>query len=123
MASTTALPILAAEPGLAHYLEEIRRFPMLERQEEYLLAKRWCEHGDRAAANKLVTSHLRLVIKIARDYHRYGLPISEAISAGNVGLMQAVARFQPERVSGSPLTPYGGSELQSRNTSCVRGRW
>ena len=97
MASATALPILAAEPGLAHYLEEIRRFPMLERQEEYLLAKRWCEHGDRAAANKLVTSHLRLVIRIARNYHRYGLPISEAISAGNVGLMQAVARFQPEK--------------------------
>ena len=73
MASTTALPILAAEPGLAYYLKEIRRFPMLERQEEYMLAKRWREHGDRDAANRLVTSHLRLVTKIARDYHRYGL--------------------------------------------------
>src|SRR6187455_984047 len=87
----------AAEPGLTHYLEDIRRFPMLERQEEYLLAKRWREHGDRDAAHKLVTSHLRLVTKIARDYRGYGLPISEAISEGNVGLMQAVERFEPEK--------------------------
>src|SRR5438477_5391721 len=92
-----ALPILTAEPGLTHYLEEIRRFPMLERQEEYMLAKRWREHGDRDAANKLVTSHLRLVTKIARDYRGYGLPISELISEGNVGLMQAVKRFEPEK--------------------------
>jgi len=87
----------AAEPGLTHYLEEIRRFPMLERQEEYMLAKRWREHGDRDAAHKLVTSHLRLVTKIARDYRGYGLPISEVISEGNVGLMQAVKRFEPEK--------------------------
>src|SRR6478736_1833547 len=87
----------AAEPGLTHYLEEIRRFPILERQEEYMLAKRWREHGDRNAAHKLVTSHLRLVTKIARDYRGYGLPISEAISEGNVGLMQAVERFEPEK--------------------------
>src|SRR6201993_3131229 len=92
-----ALPILTDEPGLTHYLEEIRQFPMLERQEEYLLAKRWREHGDRDAAHKLVTSHLRLVTKIARDYRGYGLPISEAISQGNVGLMQAVERFEPEK--------------------------
>ena len=91
MASTAALP--TPEPGFTHYLEEIRRFPMLERQEEYMLAKRWREHGDRDAAHKLVTSHLRLVTKIARDYRCYGLPISEAISEGNVGLMQAVERF------------------------------
>src|SRR6187200_1867831 len=97
MAPTAALPILTAEPGLTHYLEEIRRFPMLERQEEYMLAKRWREHGDRDAANKLVTSHLRLVTKIARDYRGYGLPISEVISEGNVGLMQAVERFEPEK--------------------------
>src|SRR6266404_3485551 len=90
-----ARPILTAEPGLTHYLEEIRRFPMLERQEEYMLAKRWREHGDRDAAHKLVTSHLRLVTKIARDYRGYGLPISEVISEGNVGLMQAVERFEP----------------------------
>src|SRR5260221_14671878 len=70
---------------------------MLERQEEYMLAKRWREHGDRDAAHKLVTSHLRLVTKIARDYRGYGLPISEAISEGNVGLMQAVGRFEPEK--------------------------
>ncbi len=93
----TALPILTAEPGLAHYLEEIRRFPMLERQEEYVLAKRWREHGDRDAAHKLVTSHLRLVAKIAMGYRGYGLPISEAISEGNVGLVQAVERFEPEK--------------------------
>src|SRR3989475_8160608 len=99
-----ALPILTAEPGLTHYLEEIRRFPMLEHQEEYLLAKRWCEHGDRDAAHKLVTSHLRLVTKIARDYRGYGLPMSEAISEGNVGLMQAVERFEPEK--GFPLATY-----------------
>ncbi len=97
MARTAALPILTAEPGLTHYFEEIRRFPMLERQEEYMLARRWREHGDRDAAHKLVTSHLRLVSKIARDYRGYGLPISEAISEGNVGLMQAVERFEPEK--------------------------
>src|SRR5881628_1635869 len=92
-----ALPILTAEPGLTHYFEEIRRFPMLERQEEYMLAKRWREHGHRDAAHKLVTSHLRLVTKIARNYRGYGLPISEAISEGNVGLVQAVERFEPEK--------------------------
>src|SRR5437899_4706641 len=97
MARAAALPILTVEPGLTHYFEEIRRFPMLERQKEYMLAKRWREHGDRDAAHKLVTSHLRLVTKIARDYRGYGLPISEAISEGNVGLMQAVERFEPEK--------------------------
>lgn len=97
MARNAALPVLTAEPGLTRYLEEIRRFPMLERQEEYMIAKRWREHGDRDAAHKLVTSHLRLVTKIARDYRGYGLPISEAISEGNVGLMQAAERFEPEK--------------------------
>jgi RNA polymerase sigma-32 factor len=97
MTRTVALPILTAEPGFTHYIEEIRRLPMLERQEEYMLARRWREHGDRGAAQKLITSHLRLVIKIARDYRGYGLPISEAISEGNVGLMQAVERFEPEK--------------------------
>src|SRR3989442_7224054 len=91
-----ALPILTAEPGLTHYLEEIRRLPMLERQEEYMLAKRWREHGDRDAAHKLVTSHLRLVTKIARGYRGYRLPISEAISQGNVGLLHAVETVQPQ---------------------------
>jgi RNA polymerase sigma-32 factor len=97
MARTTALPILTAENGLTRYLEEIRRFPMLEPQDEYMLAKRWREHGDRDAAHKLVTSHLRLVAKIAMGYRGYGLPISEVISEGNVGLMQAVKRFEPEK--------------------------
>jgi len=92
-----ALPILTAESGLSRYLDEIRRFPMLEPQEEYMLAKSWREHGDRAAAHKLVTSHLRLVAKIAMGYRGYGLPISEVISEGNVGLMQAVKRFEPEK--------------------------
>src|SRR6478736_8631625 len=97
MPRTAALPILKVEPGLTHYLEEIRRFPMLELQEEYMLGKRWREHGDRDAAHKLVTSHLRLVTKIARDHRGYGLPIAEVISEGNVGLMQAVERFEPEK--------------------------
>jgi RNA polymerase sigma-32 factor len=97
MARTAALPIITAESGLSRYLEEIRRFPMLEPQDEYMLAKRWREHGDREAAHKLVTSHLRLVAKIAMGYRGYGLPISEVISEGNVGLMQAVKRFEPEK--------------------------
>src|SRR5881396_4056814 len=97
MARKTALPILTAEPGLTRYLEEIRRFPMLERREEYMLAKRWRGHGDREAAHKLVTSHLRLVAKIAMGYRGYGLPISEVISEGNVGLMQALERFEPDK--------------------------
>ena len=97
MAQTATLPILTAENGLSRYLEEIRRFPMLEPQEEYMLAKSWREHGDRTAAHRLVTSHLRLVAKIAMGYRGYGLPISEVISEGNVGLMQAVKRFEPDK--------------------------
>src|ERR1044072_1212434 len=97
MARATALPILSAESGLSRYLDESRRFPMLEPQEEYMLAKSWREHGDRDAAHRLVTSHLRLVAKIAMGYRGYGLPISEGISGGNVGLMQAGKRFEPEK--------------------------
>ena len=97
MARAAALPLLTAESGLTRYLEEIRRFPMLEPQDEFMLAKRWREHGDRDAAHKLVTSHLRLVAKIAMGYRGYGLPISEVISEGNVGLMQAVKRFEPDK--------------------------
>ena len=97
MAQTAALPILSGETGLTRYLEEIRRFPMLEPQEEFMLAKRWREHGDRDAAHRLVTSHLRLVAKIAMGYRGYGLPIAEVISEGNVGLMQAVKRFEPDK--------------------------
>ena len=97
MARTAALPIMTAEGGLTRYLEEIRRFPMLEPQQEFMLAKSWREHGDRDAAHKLVTSHLRLVAKIAMGYRGYGLPISEVVSEGNVGLMQAVKRFEPDK--------------------------
>jgi RNA polymerase sigma-32 factor len=92
-----ALPVLANEGGLSRYLDEIRKFPMLEPSEEYMLAKRWREHGDRDAAHRLVTSHLRLVAKIAMGYRGYGLPIAEVVSEGNVGLMQAVKRFEPEK--------------------------
>ena len=97
MTRAAAWPILTAESGLTHYLEEIRRFPMLDRQVEYMLAKRWREDGDRDAAHKLVTSHLRLVAKIAKSYRGYGLPIADLISEGHVGLMQAAERFEPEK--------------------------
>ena len=91
-----SLPAIS-EGGLARYLAEIRRFPMLEPQQEYMLAKRWREHEDPQAAQELITSHLRLVAKIAMGYRGYGLPIGEIISEGNVGLMQAVKRFEPDR--------------------------
>jgi RNA polymerase sigma-32 factor len=94
---SAALPMISGESGLARYLNQIRRFPMLEPQEEYMLAKRWREHQDPEAAHKLVTSHLRLVAKIAMGYRGYGLPISEVVSEGNVGLMQAVKRFEPDK--------------------------
>ena len=97
MAHAATLPVLTDESGLTRYLGKIRRFPMLEPQEEYMLAKSWREHDDRAAAHRLVTSHLRLVAKIAMGYRGYGLPIAEVVSEGNVGLMQAVKRFEPER--------------------------
>jgi len=91
------LPILSSEGGLGRYLQEIRKFPMLEPDEEFMLAKRYKEHTDPAAAQKLITSHLRLVAKIAMGYRGYGLPISEVISEGNVGLMHAVKRFEPDK--------------------------
>jgi RNA polymerase sigma-32 factor len=92
-----ALTALSPEGSLSRYLTEIRKFPMLEQSEEYMLAKRFAEHGDAAAAEKLVTSHLRLVAKIAMGYRGYGLPLGEVISEGNVGLMQSVKKFDPER--------------------------
>ncbi|TPW32716.1 RNA polymerase sigma factor RpoH [Pararhizobium mangrovi] len=97
MARNTLPSISSGEGGLNRYLEEVRRFPMLEPQQEYMLAKRYLEHEDRNAAHQLVTSHLRLVAKIAMGYRGYGLPIGEVISEGNVGLMQAVKKFDPER--------------------------
>jgi RNA polymerase sigma-32 factor len=97
MARTSLPAIVAGEAGLSRYLTEIRKFPMLAPDEEYMLAKAYKEHGDRDAAHRLVTSHLRLVAKIAMGYRGYGLPIGEVISEGNVGLMQAVKRFEPEK--------------------------
>ncbi|MBK5199758.1 MAG: RNA polymerase factor sigma-32, partial [Methyloceanibacter sp.] len=92
-----SLPSVGAHGGLTRYLEEIRQFPMLEPQQEYMLAKSWREHGDRDAAHQLVTSHLRLVARIAMGYRGYGLPVGEVMSEGNVGLMQAVKRFDPDK--------------------------
>src|SRR5881409_2853346 len=97
MARALMLPTVGSEGGLSRYLEEIRKFPMLEPDEEFMLAKRWGEHGDTEAAHRLVTSHLRLVAKIAMGYRGYGLPVSELISEGNIGLMQGVKKFEPER--------------------------
>jgi RNA polymerase sigma-32 factor len=97
MAKTSTLPTISSEGGLQRYLQEIRQFPMLQPEEEFMLAKRWREHNDREAAHRLVTSHLRLVAKIAMGYRGYGLPIGEVISEGNVGLMQAVKRFEPDK--------------------------
>jgi RNA polymerase sigma-32 factor len=96
-ANLNAIAVMSPEGGLSRYLSEIRKFPMLAKDEEFMLAKRWREHEDPNAAHRLVTSHLRLVAKIAMGYRGYGLPIGEVISEGNVGLMQAVKKFEPER--------------------------
>jgi len=95
--ATLSVPSISSEGNLTRYLQEIRKFPMLEPEQEYMLAKRWKEHSDPEAAHRLVTSHLRLVAKIAMGYRGYGLPLSELISEGNVGMMQAVKRFDPDR--------------------------
>ncbi|TNE61875.1 MAG: RNA polymerase sigma factor RpoH [Alphaproteobacteria bacterium] len=97
MSNLSNLPTLSPEGSLSQYLQEIRKFPMLEADQEYMLAKAWTEHGDRHAAHQLVTSHLRLVAKIAMGYRGYGLPVADLISEGNVGMMQAVKRFDPEK--------------------------
>ena len=110
-----------AESGLTRYLQEIRRFPMLERNEEYMLAQRWRGHGDREAAHKLVTSHLRLVAKIAMGFRGYNLPISEAISEGNVGLMQALERFEPEK--GFRLSTYATWWIKASIQEYILGSW
>src|SRR5450631_1893596 len=97
MAAVNSLSVMSPDGGLSRYLSEIRKFPMLAKDEEFMLAKRWQEHEDPDAAHRLVTSHLRLVAKIAMGYRGYGLPIGEVISEGNVGLMQAVKRFEPDK--------------------------
>jgi len=95
--SSRGLPVLSGESGLSRYLSEIRKFPLLSPEDEYMFAKRWKEHSDPEAARRMVTSHLRLVAKIAMGYRGYGLPVSEIVSEGNVGLMQAVKRFDPDK--------------------------
>src|SRR5260370_30044031 len=107
----TADQRVTAQSGLTRYIEEIRRVPMLEPHEEYMLAKRWREHDDLEAVHKLVNSHLRLVIRIATGYRGYGLPISELISEGNVGLMQAVKPLRPGKRF--PLSPHAMSRLKA----------
>lgn len=97
MSKTATLPSITGQDGLSSYLQKVRKFPMLEPNEEFMLAKRWKEDGDREAAHKLVTSHLRLVAKIAMGYRGYGLPVNEIVSEGNVGLMQAVKKFDPDK--------------------------
>ncbi|CAO3437559.1 RNA polymerase sigma factor RpoH [Azospirillum doebereinerae] len=97
MATASSVPAIGSESNLSRYLQEIRKFPMLEPEKEYMLAKSWQQHEDSGAAHQLVTSHLRLVAKIAMGYRGYGLPLSELISEGNVGMMQAVKRFDPDR--------------------------
>src|SRR4051812_36584175 len=97
MSDTPSVPVISSEGNLSRCLQEIRKFPMLAPEEEFMLAQRWREHGDTQAAHQLVTSHLRLVAKIAMGYRGYGLPLNELISEGNVGMMQAVKRFDPDR--------------------------
>src|ERR1700680_2001792 len=121
MAHAAALSFLTAESGLTRYLKEIRPFPMLEPQDEYMLAKRWREHGDRDAAHKPVTRHLRLVAKIAMGYRGYGLPISDVISEGNVGLMQALERFEPEK--GFRLATYAAWWIRAAIQEYILRSW
>src|SRR5690242_21421767 len=117
-----SLPIVPTEgSGLARYLDEIRRFPMLEPEQEYMLAKSWREHEDVEAAHKLVTSHLRLVAKIAIGYRFYGLPVSDLISEGNVGLMRAVKKFEPER--GFRLATYAMWWIKAAINEYVLNSW
>ena len=123
MANYANLPAPTPEGGLNRYMQEIRKFPLLEPEEEYMLAKAWVEKEDTQAAHRMVTSHLRLAAKIAMGYRGYGLPQAEVISEANVGLMQAVKRFDPERASASRLMRCGGSERAFRNTFCARGPW
>jgi len=115
------LPVLSSEGNLAIYLQEIKKFPILTSDEEYMLAKRYKEHGDTKAAHKLVTSHLRLVAKIAMGYRGYGLPVTDLISEGNVGIMQAVKKFDPER--GFRLATYAMWWIRAQIQEYVLHSW
>ena len=115
------LPVLSSEGNLAIYLQEIKKFPILTAEEEYMLAKRYKEHGDTKAAHKLVTSHLRLVAKIAMGYRGYGLPVTDLISEGNVGIMQAVKKFDPER--GFRLATYAMWWIRAQIQEYVLHSW
>ena len=115
------LPILSSEGSLSFYLQEIKRFPILTAEEEYMLAKRYKEHGDTEAAHKLVTSHLRLVAKIAMGYRGYGLPVTDLISEGNVGIMQAVKKFDPEK--GFRLATYAMWWIRAQIQEYVLHSW
>ena len=119
--SSRGLPALSSDAGLSRYLSEIRKFPLLTPEDEYMFAKRLKEHGDSNAARQLVTSHLRLVAKIAMGYRGYGLPISEIVSEGNVGLMQAVKRFDPDK--GFRLATYAMWWIRAANQEYVLRSW
>lgn len=121
MASISRVPVLASESGLSAYMAEIKKFPLLEAGEEYMLAHRFADHGDTEAAHKLVTSHLRLVAKIAMGYRFYGLPVSDLISEGNVGLMRAVKKFEPER--GFRLATYAMWWIKAAINEYVLNSW
>ena len=116
-----SIPALSNEGNLSRYLQEIRKFPLLEPEEEYMLAKRWREREDSEAAHKLVTSHLRLVAKIAMGYRFYGLPVSDLISEGNVGLMRAVKKFEPDR--GFRLATYAMWWIKAAINEYVLNSW
>ena len=119
--TTSTLPVLASDRGLSAYMQEIKRFPLLEKEEEFMLAKRLVEHDDTTAAHQLVTSHLRLVAKIAMGYRFYGLPVSDLISEGNVGLMRAVKKFDPER--GFRLSTYAMWWIKAAINEYVLNSW
>ncbi len=118
---SSRMPMLASDAGLSKYLDEIKKFPMLDPAEEFMLAKRFYEHEDTAAAHRLVTSHLRLVAKIAMGYRYYGLPVSDLISEGNVGLMRAVKKFEPDR--GFRLATYAMWWIKAAINEYVLNSW
>lgn len=119
--ATTTLPVLSSDSGLSRYLNEIKAFPILTAEEEFMLAERYLKHDDSKAAHKLVTSHLRLVAKIAMQYRGYGLPVADLISEGNIGLMKAVKKFEPER--GFRLSTYAMWWIRASITEYVLRSW